>query len=186
MVSLVGGAGAGRAGAAEADFRPQVVVLTGHNNSSHGGRLLGRRAADQLALDLAATGVWRVTDRAQTDRTAAQRDLQPPYAVAYLQQIGHALGGDLVVSSVVQRVEVDPRQGAVRVVLQVEIVDQVAGQAVMNTQYSGTVRRDAREPEPTDVLVGRALALAAGAAARASAVGVGAAGTITDPGNGNT
>lgn len=184
--SMMLGWAVGPEAGAEPAHRPQVVVLCLQNSSNFGGRLLGRRAADQLAVDLGATGAWRVVDRAQTDRAAAQRDLQPPYAVAYMQQIGHALGGDLIVAGAVQRVEVDPRLGAVRVGLLVEMVDQVAGQAVMTVLQTGTVRRNAREPEPTDVLVGKALALASAEAVRASAVGLGFMGSVSAPSDGKT
>ena len=161
--------------------RPAVVVLPLQNLSNYGGKLLGRRAADQLALDLGTTGYWRVLDRAQADRACQQRDLTPPFAVGYLQEIGFALNADLVFSGAVQSVAIAPRTGEVTVRVYVEAVDQVSGQAALGTIQTATQTRDAAKPLPTDVLVGQALALACGAAAAFSAQGPGAQGELSDP-----
>lgn len=181
VVALLAG---GQPGAAAVKFRPAVAVLTVQNLSNHGGGLLGRRAADQLALDLGNTGAWRVLDRAQTDRACRQRELSPPYAVGYMQAVGHALGADLVAGGTVQTVTVDARAGVARLALYVEIVDQVSGQLVVGAQQKAEARRDSAKPEPTDVLVGRALAEACAKAAKLSAAGPGAQGEVTDPGDG--
>jgi hypothetical protein len=178
---LTGLLSAGLASAQAGPFRPAVAVLRLRNLSAYGGDLLGRRAADQLALDLGSTGVWRVQDRTQTDRACLQRDLRPPYAVGYMQEIGHALAADLVSSGALQAVEVDPRAGVVRVTIYVEAVDQVSGQLVVGTQQSAETRRDTDHPLPTDVLVGRAVAVACAKAAKVTALGPALQGEVTDP-----
>lgn len=169
-----------------AGFRPGAAVLSFQNTSVYSGHLLGRRAADQLALDLGASGLWRVVDRAQCDRACAQRDLRPPYAVAYQQELGHALGADVIFAGAVQRLEVDPKLGRIRVTVYVEATDQVSGQSILGTLQSGEARRNERTPEPTDVLIGEALARACGAVAEAAARSTGIIATVADPGDGKT
>lgn len=169
-----------------AAFRPGALVLPFNNSSVYSGHLLGRRAADQLALDLGATGAWRVVDRAQADRAAEQRDLRPPYAVAYLQDLGHALGGDVIFSGAIQKLEVDPKLAKITVTIYVEGTDQVSGQSVLGTLQTGEARANAAAPEPTDVLIGRALADATAKAAAAAAKGTGVTGTISEPGDAKT
>ncbi|MEI6501501.1 MAG: hypothetical protein WCP21_10825, partial [Armatimonadota bacterium] len=120
-----------------AAFRPGAVVLGFGNTSAYSGHLLGRRAADQLALDLGGSGVWRVLDRAQTDRACEQRDLRSPYATAYLQELGHALGGDVLFTGTVQKLEVDPKEGKIAVTVYVEALDQVSGQTALATLQTG-------------------------------------------------
>lgn len=164
--------------------RPAVAVLGFQNRSGYGGKLLGRRAADQLALDLGLTGYWRVLDRAQCDRVCAERDLSPPYAVGSLQELGHALEADLVFTGIVQSVEISPRSGEVRTRLYVEAVDQVAGQPVLGVQQLAVEARTDKQPVATDVLVGRAMAQVCAAAAALSAQGPGVQGQVSDPGDG--
>lgn len=169
-----------------AAFRPGALVLNFNNTSVYSGHLLGRRAADQLALDLGATGAWRVIDRAQADRAAEQRGLLPPYAVAYLQEIGHALGGDVIFSGAIQKLDVDAKLGKLTVTVYVEATDQVSGQSVLGTLKTGEARANPAVPEPTDVLIGRALADATAKVAAAAALGTGAAATLADPGDAKT
>jgi len=164
-----------------AAFRPGAVVLGFGNTSAYSGHLLGRRAADQLALDLGGSGVWRVLDRAQTDRACEQRDLRSPYATAYLQELGHALGGDVLFTGTVQKLEVDPKEGKIAVTVYVEALDQVSGQTALATLQTGEARRDARTPQPTDVLIGLALADASAKVAARAAQSTGLIATVTDP-----
>ncbi|MHB8995788.1 MAG: hypothetical protein ACYC63_11100 [Armatimonadota bacterium] len=165
----------------EAAFRPGALVLPFQNTSSYSGHLLGRRAADQLALDLGASGVWRVVDRAQTDKALAQRRLQPPYAVAYLQELAHAVGGDLIFTGTIQKLEVEPKIGRLAVTIYCEATDQVSGQSVLATVQTGESRRNDREPVPTDVLIGHALADACAKVAAAAARSTGVVAEVTDP-----
>ena len=164
-----------------AAFRPGALVLTFANSSVYSGHLLGRRAADQLALDLGATGAWRVIDRAQADRATEQRDLRPPYAVAYLQEIGHALGGDVIFTGAIQKLDVDAKLGKLSLTLYVEGTDKVSGQSVLGTLQTGEARRNSAAPEPTDVLIGHALADATAKVAVAAAQGTGVTATVADP-----
>jgi hypothetical protein len=172
--------------AGAAPFRPQAAVLDFQNVSIYTGHLLSRRAADQVALDLGATGSWRVVDRAQTARAEAQRDLRPPYAVGLMQELGHAIGADVVFSGAIQKLEVDAKAGKIRVTLLLEGIDQISGQSLMTTVQTGEAKRDEKSPQPTDVLVGLALAEASGMAAKAATVGTGFIATVTDPGDGKT
>ena len=171
---------------AQAAFRPGALVLTFANSSLYSGHLLGRRAADQLALDLGASGAWRVVDRAQADRALAQRDLTPPYAVAYLQEMGHALGGDVIFTGAIQKLDVDAKLGKLSVSLYVEATDQVSGQTVLGTLQTGEARANPASPEPTDVLIGRAVADATAKAAAVAAQGTGAMAMVADPGDAKT
>ena len=165
----------------EAAFRPGALVLPFQNTSSYSGHLLGRRAADQLALDLGASGVWRVVDRAQTDKALAQRRLRPPYAVAYLQELGHSVGGDLIFTGTIQKLEVEPKIGRLAVTIYCEATDQVSGQSVLATVQTGESRRNEREPVPTDVLIGHALADACAKVAAVAARNTGVVAEVTDP-----
>jgi hypothetical protein len=167
-----------------APFRPGAAVLDFQNVSGYSGRLLARRAADQLALDLGGTGRWRVIDRSQTRRAAQQRDLRAPYAVGLLQELAHALSADVVFTGAVQKLEVNPKAGSVRLTVLVEAVDQVSGQSALATVQTGEASRRDRAPAPTDVMVGEALAAACGQAARVAAVNTGLLATVTDPGDG--
>lgn len=166
---------------AQASFRPGAVVLTMGNTSTYSGHLLDRRAADQLALDLGATGVWRVIDRAQTDRATQQRDLRPPYATAYLQELAHALQGDVVFTGTVQKLEVVAKEGKLAVTVYVEALDQISGQIALATLQTGEARRNDRTPEPTDVLIGQALADATAKVAAVAARSTGIIATVIDP-----
>jgi hypothetical protein len=165
----------------EASFRPGVLVLPFQNASTYSGHLLGRRAADQLALDLGGSGVWRVVDRADTDRAIQQRRLQPPYAVAYLQELGHALGGDLIFTGAIQKLDVEPKIGRLAITIYCEATDQVSGQSVLATAQMGESRRNDREPVPTDVLIGQALADACAKVAALAARNTGVVAEVSDP-----
>lgn len=166
----------------DSPFRPALAVLPLQNLSGYGGLLLGRRAADQLALDFGGSGAWRVLERAQSDRACEQRELTPPYAVGHMQEVAHALGADLVCSGAVQSLEVDARAGVVRLTMHVEVIDQISGQMVVASRLAVNARRSADDPEPTDVLVGRALAQAAAEAAKLAAAGPRAQGEVSSPG----
>jgi hypothetical protein len=168
----------------QASFRPSAAVPIFQNVSVYSGHLLGRRAADGLALDLGATGVWRVVDRAQTDRACQQRELTPPYAVAYMQELGHALSADVIFSGAIQKLEVDAKVGKIKVAVFAEAIDQVSGQSILATVQSGEARRNENAPEPTDVLIGKALADATQKIAARAAQSTGVIATVSDPGDG--
>jgi len=174
------------AGAQAASFRPGAAVLDFQNVCGYSGHLLARRAADQLALDLGATGCWRVIDRAQTRRASLQRDLHAPYAVGLMQEVAHALGADVVFTGALQKLEVNPKTGSVKMTLLVEAVDQVSGQSAIATVQTGEAARQESDPEPTDVMVGAALAAASALAAQAASVNTGLMLTVTEPGEGKT
>jgi hypothetical protein len=172
--------------AGAASFRPGAAVLDFQNVSVYTGHLMSRRAADQMALDLGATGNWRIVDRAQTARAVQQREMRPPYAVGMMQELGHALEADIIFSGAVQKLEVDAKAGKIRLTLLLEGVDQVSGQSVVATVQTGEGRRDDKAPQPTDVLVGQALADASQRAAKAASVNTGFMTTVTDPGDSKT
>ncbi len=169
-----------------APFRPGAAVLDFQNVGGYSGHLLSRRAADQLALDLGATGCWRVIDRTQTRRAAQQRGLKPPYAVGLMQELAHAVAADVVFTGAVQKLEVNAREATIRLTLLVECVDQISGQRAAATVQVGEVTAREKAPAPTDVLVGEALATASAQAAKAVSVNTGLALTVTDPGEGKT
>lgn len=169
-----------------APFRPGAMVLGFQNVSGYSGHLLGRRAADQLALDLGGTGSWRVIDRSQTRRGAQKRDLRAPYAVGLMQELAHALGADVIFTGAIQKLEISAKAGTVRLTLLVEAVDQISGQSALATVQTGEVSVRDRDPEPTDVLIGQALAAACALAAKAAAANTGLALTVADPGDGKT
>jgi hypothetical protein len=171
---------------ARAAFRPGAAVLDFQNVSAYSGHLLGRRAADQLALDLGATSCWRVIDRTQTRRAAAQRELHAPYAVGLMQELAHALGADMVITGAVQKLEVNPKAGSIKLTLLVEAVDQISGQSAMVTVKTGEAVRQEKKPEPTDVLIGEALSNASANAAKALAERTGLTMSVADPGDGQT
>lgn len=169
-----------------AAFRPGAAVLDFQNVSAYSGHLLGRRAADQLALELGATGSWKVVDRMQTRRAALQRELRAPYAVGLMQELAHAIGGDMIFTGAIQKVEVSPKSGTTRLTLLVEAIDQISGQSAMATVHTGEAVRQEKMPQPTDVLVGEALAAAAALAAKAISAGTGAMVQVMEPGDGKT
>jgi hypothetical protein len=164
-----------------ATYRPGAAVLVFNNLSTYSGYLLGRRAADQLALDLGATGQWRVVDRARTDEACQQRELRPPYAVAYMQAVGHALGTEVIFTGTVQKVEIDPVRGGVKVTILVEAFDQISGQSILATLASGEARANEEQAVPTDIVVNYALARACNEAAKAAEPVNTISGAVADP-----
>jgi len=171
---------------AGAIFRPGAIVMDFQNISAYQGHLLGRRAADQLALELGATGAWRIIDRAQTRRAIQQRGWQAPYAVGLMQELAHALGAEIIFTGTIQKLEISPKTGLLRLALLVEAIDQISGQSALATIQAAEVPRQEKKPQPTDVLVDHALAAALSAAAKIAAKNVGQILTVMDPGDGKT
>ncbi len=173
-------------GAHGAVFRPGAIVLEFQNLSAYQGHLLGRRAADQLAVELGATGAWRIIDRAQTRRAMQQRGLQAPYAVGLMQELAHALGAEMIFTGAIQKLAINPKTGSVRLTILVEAFDQISGQSALATVQTAEAVRQEKKPQPTDVLVDDALASALAVAAKVASANAGKIMTVTDPGDGKT
>ena len=141
-----------------------VVVLDFATNSGI-DPLIGRKAADGLAVELQRSGSYDVVPRQRVEQTVAQQPgLQPPFNNTSQIQLATAVNASSVFSGTVTNVDVVAGRMA-RVTIQVNQLDIVTGDFI-----NGTVITESSEQKlttvPNEVLVDEAINKAAFAAVR--------------------
>ena len=143
----------------------QSVVVLDFATDSGIDPLIGRKAADGLAVELQRSGSFDVVPRQRVDQAVEQQPgLQPPFNNTSQIQLATAVNASSVFSGTVTNVTVTPGRMA-RVTIQVNQLDIVTGDFI-----NGTVITESSEQKlatvPNEVLVDEALNKAAFAAVR--------------------
>jgi hypothetical protein len=95
--------------------------------------ILGRKAADAVAVEMEASGDFDIVPRQQMEDAVATRNgLQPPYTATTMRRMGEVLGArsvfsGRVVSAVLGRKATDPRVRETRVTLQLRQLEVRTG-----------------------------------------------------------
>jgi hypothetical protein len=133
--------------------------------------ILGRKAADAVAVEMEASGDFDIVPRQQMEDAVATRNgLQPPYTAATLRRLGEVLGArsvfsGRVVSAVLGRKATDPRVRETRVTVQLRQLEVRTGDFINGTQVT-EVTNDELNDFDDDVLMNQSLDKAAFAAVR--------------------
>jgi len=134
-----------------------AAVVEFNELGGYKARGLGRRSAEWTYRLLAEAGRWRLVPRPETLEAEQKAGVRPPLEVADLQRLGDALGAQLLVSGVVDRVELDRRRARVTVAVRVEVTETTSGEIVAAANGKATVQGHRERPCPTDELVEEAL-----------------------------
>jgi hypothetical protein len=133
--------------------------------------ILGRKAADAVAVEMEASGDFDVVPRQQVEDAVATRNgLQPPYIPTTMRRLGEVMGArsvmsGRVVSAVLGRSAADPRVRETRVTLQLRQLEVRTGDFINGTQVT-EVTRDELNDFDDDVLMNQSLDKAAFSAVR--------------------
>ena len=127
-------------------------------------RAIGMRAAAWVQHILEDSGRWQMVPRARTMAFERRLGIKPPFQAGDLQRIGAKLQAAIVVSGTVGRLALDYRRGAVDVSVEVELTDVATGELIASKKGQGRAVADRANPQPTDVIVERALGKACEAA----------------------
>ena len=147
------------------DEARQTVVVLDFATAPGLDPLLGRKAADALAVELQRSNEYTVISRQRVDETVGQQaGLQPPFNDTAQRRLAEALGARSVFSGTVSRVEITPGTLA-RVDLQVRQLDAATADYI-----NGTFAREATEQRlsavANEILVDEAINKAAFSAVR--------------------
>lgn len=140
--------------------QPRVAVFSFLDPLEQPGRMIGRRAADAVFGWLEEEGPWQVVSRGAVDRLCEDADARPPFAVGYLQMIGHQADAALAVTGVVEVCEVNAQRGTAQVTLLVELSETMDVASLASVRGIGSAQR-ADAVAPIDAIIDRALAEAA-------------------------
>lgn len=133
--------------------------------------ILGRKAADAVAVEMEASGDFDVVSRQQMEDAVATRNgLQPPYTATTMRRLGEVLGArsvmsGRVVSAVMGRRAADPRVREARVTIQLRQLEVRTGDFINGTQVT-EVTTDELNDFDDDVLINQSLDKAAFSAVR--------------------
>ncbi|HEX8235897.1 MAG TPA: hypothetical protein VF600_08070 [Abditibacteriaceae bacterium] len=133
--------------------------------------ILGRKAADAVAVEMEASGDFDVVPRQQMEDAVATRNgLQPPYTATTLRRLGEVMGArsvmsGRVVTAVLGRSARDPRVRETRVTLQLRQLEVRTGDFINGTQVT-EVTADELNDFDDDVLMNQSLDKAAFSAVR--------------------
>ncbi len=127
------GAGA-KPASAQQDVTGQTVVVLDFATPNGTDPLLGRKAADALAVELQRTGEFQVVSRQRLQEVVGQQaGLQPPFNDTAQTRLAQAVGAGSVFSGEVAGVQIVPGQSA-RVRLVVRQLDAASGDYINGTQ----------------------------------------------------
>jgi hypothetical protein len=140
---------------------PRAAVFGFMEPVASQGRMIGRRAADAVFVALADEAPWRLVERAEVERLSEAAGTSAPFAVAYIQMIGHQCSAELAVTGVVEVCEVNAQRGTAQVTLLVELVETLDGASLASHRGIGSAQRPAGEVATIDEIVDHALSEAA-------------------------
>jgi hypothetical protein len=169
-LALLGSSTASRAqGAATGAGQPAVVIdfEVGPNVDP----ILGRKAADAVAVELEASGDFDVVSRQQMEEAVATRNgLQPPYTATTMRRMGEVLGArsvfsGRVVSAVLGRRAADARVRGASVTIQLRQLEVRSGDFINGTQVTETTTDELNDFDD-DVLMNQSVDKAAFSAVR--------------------
>ena len=122
---------------AQAQVGPvQTVVVLDFAVAKGLDPLLGRKAADGLAVELQRSGEYDVVPRQRVEEAVAQQaGLQPPFNDTAQIQLATAVNANSVFSGRVERVDVDPGRSA-RVTIEARQLDILTGDYINGTVVS--------------------------------------------------
>ncbi len=134
LFALLSTLGVGVQPALAQDAGGQTVVVLDFATPNGVDPLLGRKAADALAVELQRTGEYTVVTRQDLQKAVGQQaGLQPPFNDTAQVRLAQAVGASSVFSGEVANVNVVPGQSA-RVRLIVRQLDQLTGDYINGTQ----------------------------------------------------
>jgi len=162
---LLGSSTASRAqGAATGAGQPAIVI--DFEVGPGVDPILGRKAADAVAVELEASGDFDIVPRQQMEDAVATRNgLQPPYTATTMRRMGEVLGArsvfsGRVVSAVLGRKATEPRVREARVTLQLRQLEVRTGDFINGTQVT-EVTADELNDFDDDVLMNQSVDKAA-------------------------
>ena len=127
--------------------------------------ILGRKAADALAVELQRSGDYEVVTRQELETAVVEQPgLKPPYNSATQSRLANAVRSTSVISGRVVSAQISARRSA-RVQIEVRQLDAATGDYINGTQIS-EITDDKLQDTDTEVLVDEALNKAAYAAVR--------------------
>ena len=127
--------------------------------------ILGRKAADALAVELQRSGDFEVVTRSELETAVVEQPgLKPPYNTATQSRLANAVRASSVISGRVVSAQISTRRSA-RVQIEVRQLDAATGDYINGTQIS-EITDDKLQDTDTEVLVDEALNKAAYAAVR--------------------
>ena len=106
---------------------PRVAVFPFMSPTDGPDRMIGRRAADATWLALRERGPWELVDPSWLLRLCETEDARAPFAVGYLQMLGHRAGAPLAVTGSVETLRVNVDRGVAQVTVGVELVETLGG-----------------------------------------------------------
>jgi hypothetical protein len=143
--------------------------------------ILGRKAADAVAVEMEDTGVYEVVTRQAVEkRVAERRGLLPPYVPQTQRRLGAEMGARSVITGRITtvylgpyitetaangRTTIDPRIREARVQLQIRQLEVRSGDYVNGTQVTETTTDELAEVDD-DVLINQSIDKAAYSAVR--------------------
>jgi len=147
------------------DQPAQTVVVLDFATSNGIDPLLGRKAADALAVELNRTGLYKVVARQDLQKAVGeQAGLQPPFNDTAQQRLAEAVGASSVFSGQITGLQVTPNQSA-QVRILVRQLDAVTGDYINGTQNIEPTEQKLT-PIANEVLVDEAINKVAFAAVR--------------------
>ncbi len=145
---------------------PRAAVFNLLDDGNYPDRLIGRRAADAVFVALIEEAPWELVSRTRLQRLCEAEAARAPFAIAYLQMLGHRVRAPLALTGVVEVCEVNKGRGTAQVTLLVELLETLEGATLASKRGVGSARRSDDEVAPIDQIVDRALSDAARDAVR--------------------
>lgn len=141
---------------AQAQTPPQTVVVLDFAVAPGLDPLLGRKAADGLAVELQRSGDFEVVTRQRVDEAVGQQaGLQPPFNDTAQVRLAQAVGARSVFSGRVAGVNITPGRSA-RVRLEVKQLDAATGDYINGTGVTETTEQKLQDVA-NEILVDEAI-----------------------------
>ncbi len=141
---------------AQAQTPPQTVVVLDFAVAPGLDPLLGRKAADGLAVELQRSGDFEVVTRQRVDEAVGQQaGLQPPFNDTAQVRLAQAVGARSVFSGRVAAVDITPGRSA-RVRLEVKQLDAATGDYINGTGVTETTEQKLQDVA-NEILVDEAI-----------------------------
>ncbi|MFO8081953.1 MAG: hypothetical protein R6V07_16850 [Armatimonadota bacterium] len=124
---------------------PRAAVFAFMEPQETPDRLIGRRASDAVWTALEAQSPWELVDPGWLLRLCESEEARPPFAVGYLQMLGHRADAPLAVTGSVESFTVNRDRGVAQVTLSVELVETLGGTRIARSRGVASARRESGE-----------------------------------------